>query len=176
MLVLANVVNAQFAEDRASAKPAGKAPSSESVLASTLKDLMEAKELVRKLPPTTTRDKLELLLTRTELQLKQMSGNMNGPKPTPMSSDDFNRFSVNLRNQSFDKDKVTFLENFMPGRYVSCLQASILLKHFSFDNDRIKAAIYLHGFVTDVENFNRVLEVFTFDASKKTVMEQLKRK
>lgn len=169
---LTGMATAQFAEDRGAGKP----PAGDTGFVGVLRDLQEAKELIKKLPVSTTRDRLELLVTRSELQLKQMGQNFNTPRPTPMNQEEFNRFSINLRNQSFDKDKLAFLENFMSTRYVNCQQASILLKHFSFDSDRIKGAVLIYTRLTDVDNFHRVLEIFTFDSSKKTVMEQLKRR
>jgi len=96
------------------------------------------------------------------------------PRPKAVSNDDFNRLSISMRNQAFDKDKYQFMENFVAGRYFTCDQASQLLRHFSFDPDRVKAAVTLYPQLVDVENFHRVLEVFTFESSRKTVMERIK--
>ena len=175
LLTLLPAVLAQFASDRNNTGPAMQAGTDP--LAMMNRDLQEARELLKRFPATANRDKMELLLTRMELQLKQLAPRLaNGERPRPMSLEDFNRFLNSLRAQSFDKDKYSFLENFMPGRFITCDQAASILKLYNFDNDRIRAAIYLHGFLTDPENFHQTLGVFMFDSSRKTVMERLKKK
>lgn len=164
---------AQFASDR-SAQPSKTAvPDGNSQI---LRDLQEARDLLKRVPPSGNRDRIELLLTRTELQLKQMLGRMGDalPRPKAISNDDFNRLSISMRNQAFDKDKYQFMENFVAGRFFTCDQASQLLRHFSFDPDRIKAAVLIYPQLVDPENFNRALEVFTFETSRKSVMERIK--
>ncbi len=164
---------AQFAGDRQKEPQKPAIPDSNTQL---LKDLQEARDLLKRVPPSANRDRIELLLTRTELQLKQMLGRMADtlPKPKAISHEDFNRLSVSMRNQAFDKDKYQFMENFVAGRYFTCDQASQLVKHFSFDPDRIKGAVLLYPQVIDPENFHRVLEPFTFDTSRKAVMERVR--
>jgi Domain of unknown function (DUF4476) len=163
----------QFASDRQNEKTKPGTPDPNSQM---LSDLREARELVKRMPASGNRDRLELLLTRTESQLKQALGRLSDVmvKPTPISIQDFNRLSVSMRNQAFDKDKYLFLENVVAGHHFTCDQASQLLKHFSFDNDRIKGALALYPCLVDPENFNRVLEAFTFENNRKTVMERIK--
>ncbi|HQR06741.1 MAG TPA: DUF4476 domain-containing protein [Gemmatales bacterium] len=164
---------AQFASDRQKEQPKPTIPDGNTQM---LKDLQEARELLKRVPPSGNRDRIELLLTRTELQLKQILGRMGDtlPKPKVISNEDFNRLSVSMRNQAFDKDKYQFMENFVAGRHFTCDQASQLLKHFSFDADRIKGAVLLYPQLIDPENFNRVLEPFAFETSRKAVMERVK--
>lgn len=164
---------AQFASDRPNEKTK---PGTPDPITQMLSDLREARELVKRMPASGNRDRLELLLTRTELQLKQSLGRLGDVmvKPTPISNQDFNRLSVSMRNQAFDKDKYVFLENVVAGHHFTSDQAAQLLKHFSFDNDRIKGALALYPCLVDPENFNRLLEAFTFETSRKTVMEKIK--
>jgi len=164
---------AQFAGDRQKDQSKPTIPDGNTQV---LRDLQEARELLKRVPPSGNRDRIELLLTRTELQLKQMLGRMGDtlPKPKAISNEDFNRLSISMRNQAFDKDKYQFMENFVAGRHFTCDQASVLLRHFSFDADRIKAAVLLYPQLIDAENFNRALEAFTFETSRKSVMERIK--
>ncbi len=170
---LAVPCQAQFASDRQNEKPKPGVPDANSQM---LSDIREARELVKRMPASANRDRIELLLTRTELQLKQSPGRPNDVmvKPKPISNQDFNRLSVNMRSQAFDKDKYLFLESFVTGHHFTCEQASQLLKHFSFDNDRVNGAVLLYPQLTDTENFHRTLEAFTFDISRKSVMERIK--
>jgi Domain of unknown function (DUF4476) len=164
---------AQFGSDRPNEKPKPGVPDANTQM---LSDIREARELVKRMPASANRDRIELLLTRTELQLKQAPGRPGEAvvKPKPISNQDFNRLSVSMRNQAFDKDKYLFLENVVAGHHFSSDQAAQLLKHFSFDNDRIKGALALYPCLVDTENFNRVLEEFTFETSRKSVMERIK--
>ena len=173
MACLAVPCQAQFASDRQNEKPKPGVPDAN---AQMLSDIREARELVKRMPASANRDRIELLLTRTELQLKQSPGRPNDVmvKPKPISNQDFNRLSVNMRSQAFDKDKYLFLESFVAGHHFTCEQASQLLKHFSFDNDRVNGAVLLYPQLTDVENFHRTLEAFTFDISRKSVMERIR--
>ena len=171
--LLINPVRGQFAADRANDQAKQPAPDT---AAQMLHDLHEARELLKKVPASVNRDRIELLLTRTELQLKQLGMGMGGliARPKPIAAEDFNRLSISLRNQAFDKDKYLFLETNMHARFFTCDQASQLLRHFSFDTDRIKGAVALYPQLVDAENFHRVLEVFTFETNRKAVMERIK--
>lgn len=170
VLFSAPSLQAQFATERNSQDNAN-AP-----LGGMLKDLAEARDLLKRIPASANRDRIELLLTRTELQLKQLmqaQGNFNN-RPAAMSAESFNRFAANMRSKAFDKDKMGFLEDHLLSAYVNSDQAIVLLKQFSFDSDRIRAAVLLYDHLIDKENFHRVLEVFSFDSSRKSVMERLK--
>lgn len=171
-------VHAQFAADRSRDPSAGTLPSgaNESLQAMS-KDLQEARDLLKRMPPSGNRDRIELLLARTELQLKQLVGKLgDSAKPKAISHEEFNRLAVNLRNQAFDKDKTAFLEVAVVGRHFTCDQAAQLLKLFSFDADRVKAAVTLHPLLIDPDHFKQVLDTFLFDGSKRSVMERLKGK
>lgn len=139
-----------------------------------LRDLQEARDLVKRMPASPQRDRIELLLTRTELQLKQQSANLGGAKPHAMSNEDYFKFMASFRRQAFDKDKYTFLENNLATHFLTSEQAAGIVRELSFDTDRIRAAVFLHKHVTDPEYFYRVLDVFSFETSKKTVTERIK--
>lgn len=84
--------------------------------------------------------------------------------------------AIHLKGQSFDEQKVEFMETFVKGRPLSCEQATELLKTFSFDEGRIAAAVILHPGLVDPENFFEVLKVFPFDSSRQQVMEAIRKK
>lgn len=163
---------AQFATDRGNA--ASQQPANDPLLMMN-RDIQEARDLLKRLPPSANRDRIELLLTRSELQLKQLiarRGEMPGKRP--VSAEDFNRLLISIRNQAFDKDKYTFMETAASGRNFSADQATQILKLFSFDADRTKAAVLMFPHLTDPENVSRLLDAFTFDSSKKNFMERIR--
>jgi hypothetical protein len=164
-------LQAQFAAER---NTQGGSRAGNDPVAAMVRDLQEARELVKKMPASANRDRIELLLTRTELQLKQQTASMAGGKSQSMPSTEFNRFQTAFRKIAFDKDKYQFLENNLRGQFVNCEQAAQLVKDFSFDTDRIRAAVLLHGHLSDPEAFYRVLDTFSFDSSKKQVTDRIR--
>jgi hypothetical protein len=48
------------------------------------------------------------------------------------------------------------------------------MKEFSFDSDRVEAAVHLYPLIIDPENFFIVLEAFTFDHDRQAVRKRLK--
>lgn len=143
-------------------------------------DLREALDLVNTLPKGKTRDRLELLLRRAQDKADDIKSDMAAlaaaAKPAAVSEADFAKILAGLKAQTFDKDKVPFVENLGKSRHYTCAQVGALLKVFSFDDGRGKAAVALYPQILDPENFFTVLEVFTFDSGRKAVREQLKLK
>jgi hypothetical protein len=143
-------------------------------------DLREARQLLKQINDRKTRDRLELLLTRAERRtadLQKSLAILAGPhKPRPISAEEFAKFLQGVKGNTFDKDKVPFIENFAKNRNLSCEQVREILKTFSFDDGRGQAAVLLYPRVTDPENFFLALEVFTFDSGRKAVREKLKLK
>ncbi len=174
ILFFSSSVMGQFATERDQPGTNPDRKSGNDPVSSMLRDLQEARELVKRLPASAQRDRLELLLTRTELQIKQQSVALGGTKPHAMSNEDYFKFIASLRRQSFDKDKYTFLENNLQTQFITSEQAANLVKEFSFDPDRIRASVFLYRHIIDPEYFYRVLDTFSFESSKKTVTERIK--
>ncbi|MDA1055451.1 MAG: DUF4476 domain-containing protein [Planctomycetota bacterium] len=144
------------------------------------KDLCDARRLLVDVNDRKLRDQLELLLSRAALKAEDLeellASSSRGQAKLPISDEDFSKLLKNLKDQSFDEQKVEFIETFAKGRPLSCAQATELLKTLSFDDGRIKAAIILHPGLVDAENFFEVLKVFPFDSNRKQVMEAVKKK
>lgn len=143
-------------------------------------DLKEARDLLRKVTDKPTRERLELLLTRSELRLAELQKNvarLTAPaRPTAASAEDFARVLKGVKAESFDDRKVSFIEDFGKGRHYTSAQVRELLAAFSFDQGRAKAAIALYPRVIDPDNFFTALEVFTFESGRNEVREKLKLK
>jgi hypothetical protein len=143
-------------------------------------DLKEARELLKGVADKATRDRLELLITRSELravELEKSLGTATPAKPaTPLSAEDFAKLLKALKAESFDEGKASFVAQFATNGRLSCAQAKEILKAFSFDDDRIKSAVALYPRLTDPENFFQVLEVFAFSSSRDEVRKRIKAK
>lgn len=143
-------------------------------------DLKEVRELLKKVTDKATRDRIELLVTRSELKAleleKSLAGAATNPPPMAISAENFAKLLKGLKAESFDDGKVGFIATFATNGRLTSEQARELLKTFSFDDGRIKSALALHPRLTDPENFFTVLDVFSFDSSRNKVREQLKLK
>ena len=140
-------------------------------------DLKEARELLKGVADKTTRDRLELLLTRSELRAveleKSLAGAASAPSTPPLSAEDFAKLMKSLKSESFDEGKASFVVLFAQKGRLTCEQAREILKAFSFDDDRVKSAVLLYPRVTDPENFFKVLDVFSFSSSKEEVRRKI---
>lgn len=92
----------------------------------------------------------------------------------PVSDEEFSKLMASMKSSSMDEGKLAFVRVIAHGRSFRCDQASQLLKEFTFDADRVHAAVALHPRLSDPQNFYRVLEVFTFDTGRQAVLKRLK--
>jgi NADH dehydrogenase/NADH:ubiquinone oxidoreductase subunit G len=141
-------------------------------------DLKEARELLKKVTDKTTRDRLELLITRSELKALEMEKLLSGmhvatTQPAAMSAENFAKLLKALKAEAFDDGKTSFVATFAVQGRLNCEQARELLKVFSFDEGRIKSAEVLYPRLTDPEKFYTVLDVFSFDSSRTEVRKKL---
>ncbi len=166
----------------ATAQPSNLQTADKSAVAAAAKelaaDLKEARELLKKVTDKTTRDRLELLITRSELkalELQKLLGGTNVPatQPTAMSAENFTKLLKGLKAEAFDDGKASFVATFAVQARLNCEQARELLKVFSFDEGRIKSAIVLYPRLTDPENFFTTLDAFSFDSSRTEVRKKL---
>lgn len=155
-----------------------------SSLATTAKevaaDLKEVRELLKKVTDKATLERIELLVTRSELKAleleKTLAATAAVPPPTGIAADNFAKLLKGLKAEKFDDGKVSFIATFAANGRLNCEQARELLKTFSFDDGRTTAAVALYPRLTDPENFFTVLDTFTFDSSRTAVREKLKLK
>lgn len=140
-------------------------------------DLKEARELLAKVADKPTRERLELLITRSELRAVELEKSLAGIAPAasapPLSAEDFAKLMKSLKAESFDEGKASFVALFAQKGRLTCEQAKEILKAFSFDDDRVKSAVLLYPRVTDPENFFKVLDVFSFSSSKDEVRKKI---
>ncbi|MBC8352558.1 MAG: DUF4476 domain-containing protein [Planctomycetes bacterium] len=144
------------------------------------RDLRDARKLLADVDDLKLRERLELLLSRAALKADDLeesfAGATRGQAKSPISEKDFAKLVENIKDEAFDDDKVEFIETFLKGRPLNCDQATTLLKTLSFDDGRIEAAVLLYPGLVDRENFFEVLKIFPFEASRKKVMEAVRKR
>jgi hypothetical protein len=140
-------------------------------------DLKEARELLKKAQTQETREKIELLITRSELAAKELQKDFLAmAKAVAMEADDFDKVLKALKANSFDDGKLKFVKSMGKTARITSAQAKQLLASFSFDKDRTEAALVVHPLVIDPALFGTALDAFTFESSRKQVLEKLNAK
>lgn len=141
-------------------------------------DLREARELLKKVTDKAARERLELLITRTELRAVEIERALvdlpSAELPEPLSREEFAKLLKSLKAESFDDGKASFVALFATKGRLTSEQAREILKAFSFDDDRVKTAVILYPRLTDPENFFTLLDVFSFPSSREEVRKKLK--
>lgn len=144
------------------------------------RDLRDARKLLVEVDNRRVREQLELLLSRAALKAEDLgellARSTRGRAKLPISDADFAKLVENIKDQAFDDDKIAFIKTFVKDRPLSCEQATTLLKTISFDAGRSEAAVLLYPGLVDQENFFEVLKVFPFAATRKKVMEAVRKK
>ncbi|MCA9121797.1 MAG: DUF4476 domain-containing protein [Planctomycetaceae bacterium] len=142
-------------------------------------DLRDARRLLGEIDDRQLRERLELLLSRAALKaedLEELVG--DGPRgrgKIAISDADFAKLLDNIKDQSFDEQKLEFVRTFVKDLPLNCDQAVKLLKTFAFDDDRKTAAVIIHPGLVDPQNFFGVLKLFPFDSTRKQIMEAVRK-
>ncbi|MGV4438711.1 DUF4476 domain-containing protein [Ornithobacterium rhinotracheale] len=89
--------------------------------------------------------------------------------------DDYLIFQImdKLNQNTFDSNKMQFLQSVVPMNVFTSSEIKQILRTFSFDKDRLKAAKLLFDYCVDKQNFYEVYDVFTFEYSKRELMDYL---
>lgn len=81
---------------------------------------------------------------------------------TTMRGNDFEIFYRMFKEQAFDKDKLNFFRMQKNSVAFTSAQVGILLKEFSFDDNRLQLAKEAYENVVDPENYYRLFDSFSF--------------
>ena len=139
-------------------------------------DVAEARRLAARVGDRDLANQIDLLLNRAETRARDLRRDLDVAARTGISAispADFDKFLASLKGNPFDEQKVTFIENFAKGHRFTCQQATVLLRTFSFDDGKVKAAVALHPQLVDPGNFYRVLDCFSFDTGRQAVRKSL---
>lgn len=143
-------------------------------LGSITNDVSEARRLVANVGDRALRDRIDLLLSRAELNARSLRDKLSAaasttaapPTIAAMSPEKFDEFLAALKKHPFDPGKARFLEDFAKTQRFNASQATTLLKAFAFDQDRVKAAAALYPSLVDRGDFYKILDAFTFEQGK----------
>ncbi|MDO5615985.1 MAG: DUF4476 domain-containing protein [Cruoricaptor ignavus] len=87
-----------------------------------------------------------------------------------MNDEQFSGFMAQLSRQSFDKDRLSFINAQMPHTWFTANQIYEILKQFSFEDKKLDLAKKMFHKCVDKPNFYRVYDAFDFDSYKQKLM------
>lgn len=94
--------------------------------------------------------------------------------PTRMSQNEFDVFLKQVKGQSFDKDKTDLISSYGNSVSFTILEIKSVLKAFSFDEERLKAAKLMYPTCSDKQSYYTLAENFTFESSKRELQNFLR--
>lgn len=89
-----------------------------------------------------------------------------GPSSTAGSGGDFQRIRDAVNAESFSDDKVAAVAGSVRGARLTAAEARAILDLFSFSADKIGALTHLRGVVTDAQNWQVIVDGFTYSSDR----------
>ena len=89
--------------------------------------------------------------------------------PVPMDDASFQSAKQSIANNSFDDTKLSTAKMITNTNYFTCDQVMQICGLFSFEDSKLNFAKYAYKKTVDNNNYFRVNDVFTFDASKQAL-------
>lgn len=106
------------------------------------------------------------ILFRNDKVIQMTSGSMKKiSKTIDTHSDDdkIEKLYNRIKEKHFDKERLEVLEFNIGRTYLNCKQAVHILSLFSFEENKINALKLIASKITDIENYEIILDVFFFN-------------
>lgn len=85
----------------------------------------------------------------------------------PMNASDFNAAKNTIQETTFEDSKLSTAKTIASNNCLSTDQVVAICNLFTFEDNKLKFAKYAYKYTTDPKNYFKVVNVFTFDGSKK---------
>lgn len=95
--------------------------------------------------------------------------------PSPMDSQRLDELLRRIADLSFSKDQLAYLEDAVRGRYFVTDQVRRVMRVFSFDADKVKAAVLMYPAVLDREDFYRAQDELSFESDRARLRDEVRR-
>lgn len=92
-----------------------------------------------------------------------------------LSEDAFQTFLVQYRKENFDDGRLRMINVVTKNASLLSAQARILLKSFTFDDERLKVATNLYKNVADPQNYFTLSDIFVFPSNKDDFLKYLEK-
>ncbi len=91
--------------------------------------------------------------------------------PKPMSESAFNALIEQLREETFDEDKLSILKVAAKNNYFTCEQIARIMDEFSMDEDKVEVVRIMFPKAVDKENGFKLLSKVTYSEDKEKIKE-----
>jgi lipoate synthase len=112
--------------------------------------------------PASTSERLELLLSRAELRVRELQQLLtvaeDPDRPEAPSTEDFARVLTAIKAKWPDSERLALITDMGRSGHYASAQVRAMLETFDFDDNKVEAAIRLYPKLTDPENFFQALE------------------
>ncbi len=129
----------------------------EKTVSQVLADLHDASESLWAVTDRRTHEHLELLLTRIELGVNELSKHLSD-HPAPATPEAFDALLKAIKAKWPDDERLKVISDMGPAGHYSSSQVAALLETFDFDTNKVEAAVRLYPKVVDQENFYQALD------------------
>lgn len=106
------------------------------------------------------------ILFRNDKVIQMTSGSIKKISKTIDTHSDDNKIEKlynRIKEKHFDKERLEVLEFNIGRTYLNCKQAVHILSLFSFEENKINALKLIASKITDIENYEIILDVFFFN-------------
>lgn len=106
------------------------------------------------------------ILFRNDKVIQMTSGSIKKISKTIDTHSDNNKIEKlynRIKEKHFDKERLEVLEFNIGRTYLNCKQAAHILSLFSFEENKINALKLIASKITDIENYEIILDVFFFN-------------
>ena len=97
-----------------------------------------------------------------------------GDSKRPMDKNNFLDLKQSIAIESFQDSKLKIAKQFVSVNYFTATQIKELAGLFSFEDDRLNFAKFAYDYTVDKRNYFVVNDVFSYSASKETLMDYIK--
>jgi hypothetical protein len=151
--------------------------SAEAIAKQVVADLREAQEVLKFVHDRPTRERLELLLSRAELRVRDLQELLTveeePDKPVPASPEEFARVLTMIKAKWPDRERLALIADMGRFGHYTSAQVRALLEAFDFDDNKVEAAVMLYPKLTDPENFFQSLEAIDSSFKREEVRTKL---
>jgi hypothetical protein len=102
--------------------------------------------------------------------------NPNQSPTNAVSEVDYNNFLTAIKNQSFEKDKESYIKTYMKNAYLTTAQIKTIVALLTYDSSKLDIAKFFFTNCVDKQNYFNVAEIMQFSSSKNDLKDYVKGK
>jgi hypothetical protein len=94
----------------------------------------------------------------------------------PISGSEYGKVTASIKSQSFEETQLKIAKQATKANCMSTAQIKGICKMFSFEESKLKFAIFAHTYCTDKNNYYSLNDVFSYSASVDSLTDAIENK